>query len=87
MSTVIRSYLPLVSWLDERPFARLVIANRTTHSICTCCFVTVATATRESDLNRAERNHACDPRLVAHWKELAARDPSEGWNQRPPRHR
>lgn len=55
------------------------------HSICTRCFVTVATATREAELDRAEKKHVCDPRLVAHWKEVAARDPSDGWDQKPPR--
>ncbi|MGH9589679.1 MAG: hypothetical protein ACRD25_04755 [Terracidiphilus sp.] len=55
------------------------------HSVCTRCFVTVAAATREADLDRAEMNHVCDPWLVEHWKELASRDPSDGWDQKPPR--
>lgn len=57
------------------------------HSVCTRCFVTVAIATREADLDRAEQNHVCDPWLVDHWKEMAARDPSDGWDQKPPRRR
>ena len=84
VNTVIRSQLPLVSWLDETAFVHLILANGTTDSICTRCFVTVATAMRETDLNRAEQNHACDSWLVTHWKELAEHDPSEGWDQKPP---
>ena len=30
-------------------------------SICTRCYVTVATANREADLERFEREHKCDP--------------------------
>ena len=71
--------------LSEISFVRRISADGTTHSICIRCFVTIVIATRESDLDRAEQNHACDPRIVAHWKELADRDPSDGWNQKPPR--
>ena len=76
-----------MSPLSEISFVRRINANGTTHSICTRCFVTVVTATREADMGRAERNHTCDPWLVEHWKELADRDPSDGWNQKPPRRR
>ena len=84
MSTVIRSHLPLVSWLDETTFVHLILPNGTTDSICSCCFVTIATATRESDLDRDELNHACDSWLIAHWKELAERDPSERSDRKLP---
>ena len=43
------------------------------HSICTRCFRTVALDSGEVDLDNAEQNHVCDPWLVAHWKELAAK--------------
>ena len=73
-----------MSPLSENSFVRRVNANGTTHSICTRCFVTVVTATCEADLDQAELNHVCDSWLVAHWKELAERDPSEGWDRTQP---
>lgn len=74
-----------VSSSAETTFVRRQNANGSTHSICTCCFITVATATRQADLDQAEQRHICDPWLVAHWKELASRSPSDGWDQKPPR--
>lgn len=38
--------------------------NGTTDSICRSCFITVATATWEAELERKERVHACDPWTV-----------------------
>lgn len=74
-----------VSSLDETPFVRRVSANGTIHSICTQCFLTVALGTREADLDEGERRHVCDTWLLAHWKELASREPADGWDQKPPR--
>jgi hypothetical protein len=36
-------------------------ADGTTASFCRKCFITVASSQREADLERAERNHECDP--------------------------
>jgi hypothetical protein len=51
-------------------------ANRdgTTESICKSCFVTVCTSTWETDLARAEREHVCDPGVVAKWKKIQDRN-------------
>jgi hypothetical protein len=65
-------------------FVRRANKNGTTDSICTRCFVTVATGTWEADLDRAERSHVCNPQLVDHWKEMAERNPADGWDQKPP---
>jgi hypothetical protein len=35
--------------------------NGTTDSICKSCFLTVASAIWEADLDSAEREHKCDP--------------------------
>ena len=35
--------------------------NGTTDSICKSCFLTIATAMWEADLESAERQHKCDP--------------------------
>lgn len=52
-------------------FMRRTNTNGTMDSICCKCFVTVATVSREFELDRAERTHRCDPMLLEHWKELA----------------
>lgn len=38
--------------------------NGTTDSICRSCFITVANAMWEAELERKERVHACDPWTV-----------------------
>lgn len=38
----------------------------------------------EAELDRAERVHVCDPRLVEHWKDMARRTPADRWDQQPP---
>ncbi len=47
-------------------------ANRygTTDSICNTCFVTIAAASKEIELQRAEQRHACDPGLLELWTRL-----------------
>lgn len=52
-------------------FLRHQNANGTFDSVCKNCFVTVATAPREFELEEPERNHVCDPQVVQHWKEVA----------------
>jgi hypothetical protein len=42
-------------------FVRRDKAHRTTASFCRRCFMTVASSQLEADLERAERNHKCDP--------------------------
>lgn len=45
-------------------FAHRSNRNGTTDTICRHCLATVATATWEAELDRAESTHACDPRLL-----------------------
>lgn len=45
----------------------------TIESICHACFVTVRTSFWESELEQAEKSHACDPKLLAHWERMGAR--------------
>jgi hypothetical protein len=52
-------------------FLRHVNANGIVDSVCRNCYVTVASATRESELEEPERNHVCNPNLVEHWKDIA----------------
>jgi hypothetical protein len=42
-------------------FARRTNADGSIDSICRKCYITVASATRESDLVCFEREHICDP--------------------------
>lgn len=39
-------------------------------STCKRCFLTVATAKREAELDRTEERHICDQWLVEPWKQL-----------------
>jgi hypothetical protein len=43
-------------------FARRANDDGTTDSICMNCFRTIATSVWESDLDRVESDHVCDPR-------------------------
>jgi hypothetical protein len=45
----------------ESHFAHRLNEDGTTDSICKVCFVTVANATWEADLESAEREHKCEP--------------------------
>jgi hypothetical protein len=54
-------------------FAHRSNRNGTTDSICHRCFATVATATWEADLDRAERVHACQPWVLQDAKHSAVR--------------
>lgn len=47
-------------------------ANRdgTTDSVCKYCYVTVCTSTWETELASAERDHTCDPQVIARWKKM-----------------
>ena len=39
-------------------------------SICTRCFATVSTVTREADLERFERDHKCDPSMLERFERV-----------------
>lgn len=52
-------------------FLRHVNTNGIVDSVCRNCYVTVASATKESELEEPERTHVCNPYLVEHWKEIA----------------
>jgi hypothetical protein len=56
------------------PFVHRANRDGTTDSICTCCFATVCTSTWETDLAGAERDHVCDPNVVARWEQMQQRD-------------
>lgn len=47
----------------------------TTDSICKECFITVATAIWEADLERAEQKHLCESRLQGHFKKIPQPQP------------
>jgi hypothetical protein len=57
------------------PFAHRSNRNGTTDTICRQCFATVATATWEAELERAERLHACDPSMLQHFRQLPRQEP------------
>jgi hypothetical protein len=57
-------------------FVRRKNDNGTIDSVCRNCFITVATATRELDLDKSEGDHICDPHLVKYWKEMGEGKPT-----------
>jgi len=46
---------------SDRDFVHRSNSNGTTDSICKSCFLTIATAMWEADLDSAEQAHKCDP--------------------------
>jgi hypothetical protein len=52
-------------------FARSGNEDRTFDSICPRCFQILARRARESDLQRAESSHVCDPSTVEHYRWLS----------------
>lgn len=56
-------------------FVRRATGNRTTESTCTRCFLTVATARHEEELDQAEQRHVCDPWLLEQWKQMFEYNP------------
>jgi hypothetical protein len=52
-------------------FAHRSNRNGTTDTICRECLATVATATWEAELERAEHAHACDPGMLRQFKKPA----------------
>lgn len=51
-------------------FMRRTNTNGMMDSICRQCFVTVATARNETDLDEPEQCHVCNPMLLKRWKEM-----------------
>lgn len=54
-------------------FVHRVNRDGTTDSICKYCYVTVCTSTLQTDLAWAEREHMCDPNLIARWEQKQAK--------------
>jgi hypothetical protein len=54
----------------------------TIDSICRACFATVRTSVWESELELAEKSHACEPLVLERWKRLAERKADTGPQQR-----
>jgi hypothetical protein len=54
-------------------FVRRFNPDGTTDSICRKCFLTVATATWEADLDSAEQCHKCDPSRLEYLKKIVER--------------
>lgn len=49
-------------------FSRLPDRNGTIVSACNTCLAAVAVSRRETELENAESNHACDPENFQRWK-------------------
>lgn len=49
-------------------FARRPNEDGSMDSICRQCFATIATATWEEELRRAELAHVCDPLMLEHFQ-------------------
>ena len=54
--------------LPGSAFSRRLETNGIIVSTCDTCFVAVALSLREAELENAEREHACDPETLDHWK-------------------
>lgn len=51
-------------------FARRHNPDGTTDSICTRCFVTVASSRSEPDLEGEENRHVCNHQVLEYWRQL-----------------
>jgi hypothetical protein len=56
--------------MEHHSFTRRLNNDATIDSICPRCFATVGHSLQEADLERAEQNHICNPRLVEHYRTL-----------------
>ena len=54
--------------LSGSAFARRSDKNGAIVSTCNKCFAAVAVAPQETELERAERDHACNPEALDQWK-------------------
>ena len=58
--------------LPQKPlFARHLNNNGTLESICTRCFVAITKSRNESELERKEKLHVCNPWVVERYQELS----------------
>jgi hypothetical protein len=64
-------------------FVRRANPDGTTDSICEKCFVIVATATCEADLDSSNRNHKCDPSKLEYLKKIVERFDAVGESTEP----
>lgn len=55
-------------------FIRRASPAGTTDSICAECFIMVCSAASVDDVLYAERNHNCDPVLLAYWEAISEPD-------------
>ena len=60
------------------PFVRRVNHDGTTDSICRHCFATVCTSIWETELERAEQSHLCDPNALDRWTRMQPPKPRRG---------
>jgi hypothetical protein len=67
---------------EHLKFAHLLIPDGTVDSICPRCFVTVFSAANEADLVPKEKQHVCDPFLVAHYEFFKKMPSSETVSER-----
>jgi len=54
-------------------FVRRLNEDGTIDSVCSDCYITVATAHRELELWRAECDHVCNPTLLEYYAESSDR--------------
>lgn len=59
---------------EDDAFARRVNRDGATDSICKYCYDTICTSVWETELERAEHSHVCDPVRIAKWKRLEEQD-------------
>lgn len=64
----------------EFTFARRANNDGTVESICRECFVTIATAHWEAELDDAEHEHICDPADLARFERYQLDDTTNGMN-------
>jgi hypothetical protein len=59
---------------DSSNFVHRSNRDGTIDSICSRCFVTVATGLRTADLRQHELDHKCDPRLLERYQRRQKED-------------
>ena len=62
----------------QNTFVRRSTGHRTVESTCKRCFLTVAIAKRERELDQAEQRHICEPWLLEQWKQIFDYNPPGG---------
>lgn len=75
---------PEITMMPPLPdFVRRPKSDGTTDSICTRCFLTVATATWEADLDSAEQGHECNPWRLENLRKSVKRSDAAGDSPQP----